>query len=223
MNFYKPFFKKLLNIHKTVILNYKIFNFKNKKWKNVILNFDQQLIKNKFYKFKLIDHNKLLLNFYSNKKNSYNLDSKFYFLNMKNLKIFYSNFLNKKLLKLNNYKPILELLERRIDIILTRSKLCLTLRESKKLIVNGSIYINRYKIRIKSYILNSGSFIKMKINLYQFKRCIINCFKWYIIFTNIIVNYASKELLFLNSINILNLVLYFPTYLYLKTMFHKFL
>lgn len=223
MNFYKPFFKKLLNISKIVILDYKIFNFKNKKWKNVILNFDQQLIKNKFYKFKLIDHNKVLLNFYSNKNNSYNLESKFHFLNLKNLKIFYSNFLNKRLLKLNNYKPILELLERRIDIILIRSKLCLTLRESKKLIVNGFIYVNKHKIRIKSYILNSGSFIKMKTNLHQFKRYIINCLKWYIIFTNIIVNYASKELLFLNSINILNLVLYFPIYLYLKTVFYKFL
>lgn len=221
MNFFKPFFKKIGNFKYIYISNFKISKFKNKKWAKVLLNLKRQLIKNKFYQFKIIDHNKLLLNLHSNKFNAYNYSYKIYVTCLKNFSAFYINSLPKKLLKLNNKnsKQTLNLLERRIDVVLIRSKLCPTLRTAKKVLINGYIFINEKNIKIKSYILNSGNFIKFKIYLFNYKKYLIDIFKWFIPLNNLIINYGTKELIFFKILNTINFVLFFPHYLHLKNLY----
>lgn len=211
MNFFKPFFKQIVNLNNIIVNNYKLLKFRRKKWLKTLLQLKQQLIKNKF---KLIDQNKILLNYYSTKFNSYTNSYKFYFLFLKNLKYIYSKL---KFFKLSNLKIILNCLEQRIDIILIRSKFCLTLRAAKKLIISGFIFVNKIRITVKSFVLNSGSFIKVKIYSNKFKQYLINSFKWQIPVNNIIINYSTRELLVYSSFKVLNnVILYFPYYLNLK-------
>lgn len=213
MNFFKPFFKRIsaLNINNPNLNYYKLLQFKRKKWLKVLLQLKQHMLKNKF---KLIDQNKILLNIYSTKFNNYNNKYKFYFLFIKNLKQIY---LNLKVLKLNKLKIVLNQLENRVDIILIRSKLCLNLRSAKKLIINGYIFVNNVKIIIKSHVLNSGNFLKIKIDANVFKKYLIKSLKWQIPINNLLINYSIKELLVLNLFQLLkNFILYFPYSLNLK-------
>lgn len=214
MNFFKPFFKQLvrLNVNNTIINNHKLLTFRRKKWLKFLLQLKQQLIRSKF---KLIDQNKILLNIHSNKFNSYSNTYKFYFSFLRNLKHIY---LKLKPFKLNRLKIVLNHLEQRIDIVLIRSKFCLTLRAAKKLISLGYVFVNKYKIIIKSYILSSGDFVKIKLySLDLFKQYLIKSFKWCVPANNLIINYATKELLVLNLFKLLNnFILYFPYYLNLK-------
>ena len=220
MNYKKPFFKTLLNSNIICVRNYKIFNFKKNKWVKFLMVYKNYLIGSKFKKFSLIDHTKLLINNYSNKYNSYKNIYSFFFNSLKNIKFFYFNSLNKKLVKniyLNNF---LNFLERRLNIILIRIKLCLTLNISKHFIKKGYIFINKNKIKICNYIINSGNFIKINIYSQIYNKLLIYCFKWPIPLNHLIINYISKEFLFLNFIFSINLTLYFPYYLRLKNIFY---
>lgn len=211
MNFFKPFFKRIPDLNNPNLNYYKLLKFKRKKWLKVLLQLKQQMLKNKF---KLIDQNKILLNIYSTKFNNYSNKYKFYFLFLKNLKQIY---LNLKPFKLNHLKIVLNQLENRVDIILIRSKLCLTLRSAKKLIINGCIFVNNVKIIIKSHVLNSGNFLKIRIYPNVFKQYLIKSLKWQIPINNLLINYSIKELLVLNLFQLFkNIILYFPYFLNLK-------
>lgn len=217
MNFYKPFFKKIVYLNEVLVKNYTILKFKHKKWLSFIISINKQLIKNKFNKFKLIDQEKLLLDYYSNKINSYKLNYKFHFINLKRLKIIYFSKLKKILIF--NFKNILNLLERRIDVHLVRSKFSITLREAKNILIYKYVFLNNNKITIKSFLLNSGDFLRIKIFKYKYKKILINCFKWNPPYNNTIINYKAREILFINLPKLINLFYSFPCYLYLNKIF----
>lgn len=212
MNFFKPFYKSLSNLNNITIYDYKLLKFRRKKWMKVLLQLKQQLITNKF---KLItDQNKMLLNFYSTKFNSYSNNYKFYFAFFRHIKHIY---LKLKPFKLNYLTTLLNHVEQRIDVVLIRSKFCLTLRTAKKLIINGCVYVNKIKIIIKSYVLSSGNFVKIMLDTDKFKHYLIKSFKWHVPVSNLIINYSTKELVIVNLFKLLNnVILYFPYSLNLK-------
>lgn len=218
MNFYKPFFKKIVYLNEILVKNYKILKFKNKKWLPIIIFIKKQLISNRLNKFKLIDQEKLLLDYYSNKvSNSYKFNYKFYFTILKRLKILYCNKFQK--IVIVNFKNILNLLERRIDINIVKSKFVLTLRNAKKIIICKYIYLNQRKITIKSYLLNSGDFIKLKLFTKKYRELLINSLKYSLPNHNIVINYKTKEFLFINLLKLTKLILSFPYYLNLNKIF----
>jgi ribosomal protein S4 len=217
MHFYKPFFNKTLYLNELLVRNYKVLKFKHKKWFQATLIFKQQLIENKLNKFKCIDQKKLLLNFRSTKGNNYKYNYKFYFSCLKRLKCCYLVIFKGIFNKIIALHMLLNFLERRIDVNLLKSKFCSTLREAKKLIINGCILINKYKVTIKSYILSCGDIVKLKITLRNYTKLLINCFKWTVPIINKIINYTTKEMLIFNLLT--NLTLNFPYYLYLHKIY----
>jgi ribosomal protein S4 len=217
MNFYKPFFSKTLYLNELLVKNYKILKFKHKKWFQATLTFKQQLLENRHNKFKLIDQKKFLLNFRSNKGSNYRHHYKFYFSCLKRLKCCYSAIFKKILDKNIPFHIILNLLERRVDVNVFKSNFCLTIREAKKLIINGHIYINRCRNTIKSYILSCGDTVKLQVTLNKYRELLVNCFKWTVPLINKIINYTTKEVLFFNLLA--SLTINFPYYLYIHKIY----
>jgi ribosomal protein S4 len=217
MNFYKPFFNKTLYLNELLIKDYKVFKFKHKKWLQATLLFKQQLVDNKYAKFQITDQQKFLLNSRSNKDSNYKYNYKFYFNCLKRLRCCYMVIFN-KILKGNISLPIIiNLLERRIDVNIFKARFCLTLRQAKKLIMDRCIYVNKYRLTIKSYILSGGDVIKLKVTLIKYRKILINCFKWTVPIINRIINYTTKELLVINLLT--SLTLNFPYYLYLHKIY----
>lgn len=220
MIYKKPFLKIFININSIYIQYKKILNFKKKKWIKFLINYKNYLTNSKFKKFSLIDHNRLLIDNYSNKYSSYKNNYKYFYSIFKNIKLFYFSIINKKFLKYIYLNYALNLLERRLDILTVRSKFFLTLNLATHFIKKGYIFINKIKIKIHSYIINSGQFIKINIVFYKYNQLLIYSFKWAIPLNNLIINYISREFLFLNYIYLVNLTIYFPYYLKLKNIFY---
>jgi ribosomal protein S4 len=219
MNYYRPYYKKIIHLNEILVTNYKIFKFKHKKWLQFILYVRKQVIKNKLNKFKFIDQEKLILDDYSNNNSNYKRSYKLYFTCIKRLKCLYLNILKKTINHNLILFNIIKLINRRIDVNLIKCKFCLTLRQAKKLIINGYIFINKHKFNIKSYVLNCGDLINIKISVKNYKQLLINSFKWNLPNNNLIINYSNKEILFFNLPKIINLLFNLPYYLYLNIIF----
>lgn len=217
MNFYKPFFKKTLYLNELLVKNHKLLKFKHEKWLRVILLFKQQLLENKLNKFKLIDQEKLILDSRSSKGSNYRQNYKFYFTCLKRLKCYYLFICRKALKKSTSLHSALNLLEKRTDVSLFKSKFCLTIREARQLVTNKCIHVNGKKINIKSYILSCGDIVRLKISCNRYRKSLINCFKWNIPAIPRIINYTAKEILIFSSFT--SLLLNFPYYLYLNKLF----
>jgi small subunit ribosomal protein S4 len=91
------------------------------------------------------------------------------------LKLFYGGLSRRLLKKLIKIKmkcqkkniSFLEFFERRLDIILYRSKFSSSIRSARQLIIHGKILVNHKPMKIKSYIVNLGDLIS--INSKDFK------------------------------------------------------
>jgi ribosomal protein S4 len=217
MNFYKPFFNKTLYLNELLIKDYKILKFKHKKWLQATLIFKQQLMESKHAKFQITDQQKFLLNFRFNKESNYKYHYSFYVNCLKRLKCCYFVIFNSILKGGISLNIITNLLERRIDVSIFKAKFCLTLREAKKLIIDGHINVNKHRLTIKSYILSGGDVIRLKVTLKKYKKILINCFKWTVPIVNKMINYTTKEMLIINSLT--SLILNFPYYLYLHKIY----
>ena len=220
MNYYKPKLKKILTVNEQTIKNYKFFNFKKKKWQKFINFYKLNFINKKHYKFKLIDQKKNLLNYYSTKFSSYKNNYKHSIIYNKIFKFLYQS-----IMKINNTKnfkqnTIFNFLENRLDIILLKSKYYLTIRATHYAIKTGYIFINDIKTKKKSFIVKSGYFIKVINCLINYNKFLIYCFKWVLPFSNYMINYVTKELVYFNNMKIENFTLEFPNYLYINKLFN---
>ena len=63
---FKIHLKKIIKFNKNTLYS-KILFFKKQKWDNYKLNFKRLLKLSKYKKYKIVDHNKNLLYFFSNK------------------------------------------------------------------------------------------------------------------------------------------------------------
>lgn len=61
-------------------------------------------------------------------------------------------------------EKLLEYLERRLDNTVFRSMFTLTRRESRQMVVNGHVYVNKHKINRPSYLVDVGDTIELKIS-----------------------------------------------------------
>lgn len=220
MNFYKPIFKKLLKLKEPLLLSFKIFKFKRKKWKNFVINCKRRNLRTKFNKFKIIDQNKQLINKNDNYKNEY----KQLFLSIKTFSFFYSNFLKKRmaLIKKVANRNTLNFLEQRLDCVLLRSKFGLTIRSIQKLILTGCVFVNYKNVYNKSFILKSGDFIYFNLCFNIYKKYLVCSLKWPVPLSNIVINYITQEFFYLTYLKQSNFVLLFPCYLKINQLFYCF-
>lgn len=182
---YKPIYKKFVSLKKNVQNRKKVIRFNKQKWKNLLFSLKKLSKNNKrncYYKF--YDQNSYKTLKYRNRfSNNYkeNIITKKIFnifygsLNKNYLKKFvkksikYSNQLQNKI----NYNLFfISLIEKRLDVILLRSNLVLSIRNARQLIIHKQVFVNNKVVSTCSFLLRKGDFIKFsdtvnkKIKLY---------------------------------------------------------
>jgi small subunit ribosomal protein S4 len=96
---------------------------------------------------------------------------------IKKLKLLYggiSKFFFKKSVKFilnakykKTYFLFLNIFEKRLDVILYRSKFSPSIRNARQLILHGIILVNNIVTKIKSFKLNPGDFISINFKYHQ--------------------------------------------------------
>lgn len=229
---YKPVYKKFTILRNNVQNRQKLLKFKRQKWKNLLFSL-KKVSKNKkrnsYYKF--YDQN-------SYKKLRYrNYFSKSYkqsVLNKKLFNLFYGT-LNKKYLKKLIKKSIkfsnqlqnkinynlffLNLIEKRLDVILLRSNFVLSIRNARQLVNHKHVYINNKVVNSSSFLLKRGDKITFsnivckKIKLYvalsdlwpippSYLQVNYKIFQIRVIDEILLSNYSSSILVWLNLQNV---------------------
>ena len=202
--------KKIVKFSLNFIYN-KILRFNKIKWDLVKFNLKKQLKLTKFHKYKLLDHQKVQVNFFGNKHNSYK--NKF-----KELLFFYKKFnffyFNKNLKKSIENKFIIKIFENNLDYILFCSKFCFSIKIARNYISSNYVYVNNNKINSKFLKLKAGDFIKFKLKpVSKFQKILVNSIKWPIPTKTLLINYKIKEIIFLNNLKTNNLKTFFPIHL----------
>lgn len=204
-NKYKPVFKQLLTLRENPQNRAKILKFKKEKWQKLLKYFIKN--KKKYKKFKPLDQSRYIASIYPSRGKSYSRRYRDTLHASRRLRLLYGNidklFLKKTIKAHINTKKhmsnllFIDLLEKRLDIILYRSKFSTTVRSAKQLIVHGKILVNNNKIKSPGYILKSGDLISINPN-YNFliKNNIKNSQIWPLPPKNLIINYKTLEIFF---------------------------
>ena len=218
--------KTLIKLKINIFYNFKVLKFQHKKWQHFLIYFKNQLKFSKFNKYKVIDQNIVFIN----KKNFLELNYKNYykkkFIFSKLFNKFFGN-LSKKYYYNLNYKiknflnikqTVIQKLESRLDLILYRSKFVTSIKFAKQFISNGHIFVNNKIIKMHSFILKSGDLVSLN-GLINSSIVLADKLLWPAIFNFLVINYKTKQIIFINNFNKLNFSFYSFFYLNL----HKFL
>lgn len=205
---FKIHLKKIIKFNKNMLYS-KILFFKKQKWDNYKLNFKRLLKLSKYKKYKIIDHNKNLLYFFSNKISSYNYKYKDFF----NFYIKLRHFFNMKNLKkmLSDSTLIVKFFETKIDFIVFQSKFCFSLKLARQNILNQNILINNNKMRYEQCFIESGDILKFLCQSNIYKYLILKSNKWPV--SKYILNYKTKELFFVKNLNLYKFLGFFSLHL----------
>lgn len=155
---YKPLYKQFKRLRKNVQNRKKFFNLKKKKWSNLInkpKNNNQKRFLN-VYDFSLFK--KTRYGFFFQNKYKLELYEKF------KIRLFYGLLKKKYFVNvIKNCKSLdfIFFLEKRLDVILYRSFFVQSIREAKQLILHGSIYVNKNKVKLSSYSVKKGDIIEI--------------------------------------------------------------
>jgi len=210
-NRFKPLYKQFINLYENVQNRKKILQFKKQKWKKLISYLRHK--SKKYKRYKPYNQTQYLITKYPTKWNSYKKNHKKILQTYKKFKLLYGN-LNKKKIKILKFKAFkikdknnlnlffLELLEKRLDVVLYRAKFSTSIRSAKQLISHGKIYVNYKKVNSQSYNLKSGDIISID---YKFKflieQNIANSEIWPIPPKHLIINYKTLQIIFGNLDN----------------------
>lgn len=211
-NRFKPVFKQLLKNKINIITNLKILKLKRKKWFYFNFSLKTSLNKTQFKKYKVIDQKNFLLQKKNPLESNYAKTFKKRFIFSKVFNIFFYKLKNRyakkikrliqKNLKINKIKNaklfLTKTLESRLDFVLFKSKIYLTLRSANKAISEGLILVNKKTIKQSSFLLNSGDIIKIK-NKKKIKKNLVNSLKWPIVPNFLLINYKTMEIIFLGN------------------------
>lgn len=215
-NRFKPKFKSLLRLRENIQNHKKLLNFRKKKWKNLIFFSTRKL---KWYKkFKSYDQSQYLVSRYSNKGNAYAKNFRNTLNAFKKLSYFYGNLSKKMIKKQLNFSsknffsdlnvPFIELIEKRLDIVLYRAKFVFSIRGARQLISHKKILVNNKIITNKSYLLKKGDLISINNNsTYLIRKNIRHINIWPIPPKYLYINYKTMEIIVgnLKDINFSNL------------------
>lgn len=177
---YKPVYKKLVNLRVNVQNRKKVLKFKKQKWKNLLFSL-KRLSKNKkrncYYKF--YDQNSYKTVKY---QNYFSRNYKNSIIIKKIFNLFYGT-LNKNYLKtcvkqsrkssnqlqnkINFKLFFLNLIERRLDVILLRSNFVLSIRNARQIISHKHVYVNNKVIGCNSFLVTKGDCISFSVKIQQ--------------------------------------------------------
>ena len=231
---HKPLYKNFIALRKN-IQNRKrldLLKFKKKKWKSLISYLKRLQLRRK-KKFRMYDINRYFLPKFFNsfkRKYKYNLQTK------KKFKLFYGgllknyiknqvNFTSKqknKFLKnsINFNSFFLNLLERRLDIVLYRAHFALSVQVARQLISHRHIKVNNKITTDNSYLLKKGDLIKIEssgLKLVEFN--IQNSYLWPLPPKYLNINYKILQIIFNNDeVSYQNFSTLFPFQLDLYTI-----
>ena len=192
---------------------HKLFKLTRFKSVQILLKLKDGLVATKYKKYKFIDQSNNLISMFSNKWFNYKNKSRHLFQIMKLL-----NYLGYTQIssKLHQYK-IISGCEQRLDVILMRSKFCLTLESARNWISNGSLRINNKQIISHTYRLKPGDLIQFNCEFNQYELILAHINKWPIPLKNLIINYKTKQILVFN-LKFHSLLKYFPIHLNLSKL-----
>jgi ribosomal protein S4 len=220
-NRFRPIFKQFLRLKENIKNSKKLLKFKKIKWKRFQKSYLNKI--SRFRKFKPLDHFIYFVTKYSSRNFSYKKKFREILHIVKRFKIFYGYLAHKyfkkiikkiiNTFKLGSFKKpealFIKFFESRLDTILYKAKFALTIRSAQKLIANGKVFVNNFKINNQSYQLKKGDLISicdkylsiLENNIiYNFKEQ-----KWPIPPKYLVINYKTFKILFLNTIVATNL------------------
>lgn len=218
---FKPIFKKYIKLRENIQNRQKVLKFKKEKWTSFI-KFYRNKLKRRNRKFKALDQSKYFITKYGNRGTSYKKRFRDTLQAGKKLRIFYGDLLAKHLKKkvrivlkkkrselrafASLEKALVNTFEKRLDIILYRSKFAPSVRSAKQLILHGKVYVNNTKIKNKAYSLKKGDVVHLDLNcLNLYENYILTSMKWPIPPKHLIINYKTLQILFLDTATPLNL------------------
>ena len=168
---FKPLYKKFLSLRENVQNRQKLLKFRKKKWAKFVSFYNNKL--KRYRKFKLQNQN---IHVVSKRPDRYNAYTNRYKRKLKatnQLRLFAGNMRKRSLFRVasvcqgNRYSNLnqlfLEILERRLDLILFRSKFCYSIRNAQQLIAHGKISVNQKVIRTSSYLVKNGDIIAVNL------------------------------------------------------------
>lgn len=231
---HKPLYKNFIALRKN-IQNRKRLNllkFKKKKWKSLI-NYLKRLQLRRKKNFRMYDINRYFLPKFFNsfkRKYKYNLQTK------KKLKLFYGSLLkryiknrvkftlkqkNKSLKNSVNFNSFfLNLLEKRLDVVLYRAHFALSIRAARQLISHRHVKLNDKITTDNSFLLKKGDLIEIQpsgVKWVEFN--IQNSYLWPFPPKYLNVNYKILQIIFNNDeISYQNFSTMFPFQLDLYTL-----
>jgi ribosomal protein S4 len=211
---HKPFYKQFLKIRKNVQNRSKLFKFNKQKWKRFQLYTQKQL---KFFKrFRAKDQYTLSIVKFASRGNSFQKKFKNNLLERKSFKLFYGGlrkkYLKKIVKKIHSIQSaqfqttmgyrLNKVLESRLDTVLHRANLLLSIRSARQFILHGHVRVNGYQVRSPSYTLNTFDCVsivpKIKPRIFINKNIDRSNF-WPIPPKHLIINYKTLQIFFMNE------------------------
>lgn len=230
---HKPLYKKFIALRTNVQFRKRLYHlkFQKKKWEKLVTHLDRQQNRRK-KNFRGYDLNRYYLpKFYNPFKRRY----KSVLHNKKRISLFYGSFLmkylkkhvnlivqhKKKFLKkfLNINISFLNLIEKRLDVVLYRSHFTPSVRSAQQLISHKHVSVNGTLITNKSSTLKPGDLVEINDKMKPFILSNVKTsFVWPLPPKYLIVNYKTFEIIFNGKIelqSISNLFPFFPNLYYL--------
>ena len=226
---HKPLYKHFVRLRENIQSSSKFIFFKKQKWK--------KLIKFVFKKNRIYDqviHLKPKFGF--NFKNKF----RFYLYSKQKLKFFYGRLSDKTLNQIyekakkkfktqsNDYLKnrifyFLNILEKRLDVILYRYFFLKSVRNAQQLILHGKVLLNGKKVTVHSYLIQKGDLIEIHptFHTYLLKNMILPKISK-IIPEYLEINFNTFQCLILSDINPNTFFYMFPFWLNLNKTLNKF-
>lgn len=221
---HKPLYKKFIRLRANVQYRRRVFllKFKKQKWQT-LLSFLKKQQRRRKKKYKAYDLNRYVLpKYYNPFKRRY----KNVLLNKKKVGLFYGGILKKvfkkykeKMLKekktskylSNNNQAILNLFEKRLDILLYRAHFTTSVRSARQLILHGHVRVNNKKVTTTSYNVVNGDIVSLdsKIQTLIYKNICSSHF-WPLPPKYLQINYKTLEFCFMDKDKNTNLSLAYP-------------
>ena len=197
--------KQIVKYNKNTFCN-KILSFKKRKWDEYKFNYKNFIILSRYKRYKILDHLKILLYFFGNKSNSYIYKYKNFFDFYRKLKHLYAV---KKFTKLI-YKQsfIVKFFETNVDFVILKSKFCFSIKLARQYIKSNKILINSKRFVKKQWFLKPGDILKFLCEPNVYKNLLLLSQKWPV--SKYVLNYSTKELVFLNNLSLSNFGGFFP-------------
>lgn len=217
---FKPIFKQFIKLRENVQNRQKLLKFKKNKWQSFLKFYEKKLRNHK--KFKSLDHSKYFVTKYGTRGTSYNKRFRDTLQAGKKLRLFYgfllAKYFKKKIrLVLRRKQPYLEkktslemillqIFEKRLDVVLYKAKFASSMRSAQQMISHGKVYVNNSKVQSKSYFLKEGDLVSLDLKcLPLYENHVLTSIKWPIPPKNLIINYRTLQIIFLNNIKLMNL------------------